>query len=1332
MTIACFVNRAQQHIKTFALLALASILGVTNASAASCNSGWLYGGDRMSNSLVDCLAQDRQGFIWIGTRYGLNCFDGYNFLIYTSHSDDEHSLANNAISALLLDTHDRMWVGTPKGLHLFRPATNDFLRVILPIENPEDQPRVTSITKDKEGNIYVSTAGYGLFEIKNGECEAHPYTNPYSTPDTFWGRIFIDESDRLWMPNQKHEITVLDHANGDTLMFKHQSPYSLLCRIVDDKKGGAYVLSQYGIEHFNGKEFEPVPGEQIGATDGILNEEGRLVIGTNGKGLYAIDEEGTLRPLGIGTRDLDLSLARITSLMRDRDNNMWVGCAEAGLFFSPADCPEFATVPLTRHGFSSTSVPTGVATDTLGNVYLAVPGQGLLKKTPDQPLMVQVPGIKDATYVYRDQQGRNWFAIGKTLYSLNPVNNSFKVVDTYPDCIDLRSLTSDSSGKLYISVFGQGLLIYDPATGKSQRFSMFDQPDANGTKLNNNWILTVLCDSRDLVWLGTSAGVSCYDTKAQAFKTFNGKDAILKEHPILALAEDSERRIVVGSPDGLYMCTAAGETDIYPHSEPLRDLQINSIIALPNGKLWCSTTKGIWDYSPADSTFTGHINGNGLRGHEYVENVGAYADNGNIIFGTPDGLVWFNPEEVVSDNKTPAKPFVSAIYLGDELVTSTTKSGNKLVVESQINEIEKIRIDHSENMISLEFTSFDYGNAPNLLLEYRIGRGGWITLPEGENAITLSHIHYGDYPMEIRFRNHNMASESKMIMLHVTPPWYATIWARIIYLVLIILALTGAFLIWRRRQMRIDDEQKMQFLINATHDIRTPLTLILNPLRQLMHRTDTRLANPDACPSDDESVKNDRRLLDIIDHNANRVLTLVNQILDIRKMDKQGMALRCQKVSLIQLIESASKVFEYDARSRNMTFTFHQDYDVKVWVDKKQFDKVISNLLSNAFKFTPDGGEVTITLATEGNKAIIEVTDSGKGLSQGEEDRIFKRFYQGAAQTTVNTESTGIGLNLCRMIMEMHHGTISGHNRTDGVQGSVFRVELPLGKDHLHAEQIIDMPEEAPKAPAPAPAANQANKPKVLLVDDDPEITEYIANELDDRYNFEIAMNGKQAIGELLTNAYDLVVTDIMMPEMSGFTLLRLIKSNASICHIPVVLLTTESAVANRLEGLEKGADAFLAKPFFVDELKATIDNLINNRVRLKNKFGVIEKATEMVEKQEFEDSDKKLMERIMKCINKNISDPEFDVDMMCEEVGISRTHLYRKMKDMTGLSAADFIRNIRLEEAARLLKENHANVSQVAYSLGFANPTHFSRVFKKHFCFTPTEYAKMGSNENK
>lgn len=511
--------------------------------------------------------------------------------------------------------------------------------------------------------------------------------------------------------------------------------------------------------------------------------------------------------------------------------------------------------------------------------------------------------------------------------------------------------------------------------------------------------------------------------------------------------------------------------------------------------------------------------------------------------------------------------------------------------------------------------------------------------------------------------------------------------------------------IFHRRKRQELDEEKMQFLINATHDIRTPLTLILNPLHQLIQEADGQQPQY-------------KEKLQTINRNANRVLTLVNQILDIRKMDKAKMRLRCRETSLAKMINNVFHVYEYEAGKRRIDFRFDKADDVMAYVDRTQFDKVLSNLLSNAFKYTEDGGEIVVTLAAEAGSAVIEVRDSGTGLNDEDISRIFKRFYQSSTKPVTGGEGTGIGLNLCKMIVDMHHGTITARNRDDS-HGSVFRVTVPLGKGHLQADEIVE-DEEA----LPTQAKRPASSYHVLLVDDDEEITDYISNELGKYYHFTICRNGKQAIGELLSGKkYDIVVSDIMMPEMDGFTLLRLIKTNSNISHVPVVLLTTEAAIGNRLEGLEKGADAFLAKPFLLEELRATVDNLIASRLKLKGKYSGAQQQTDKVEKLDMTDNDQELMNRIMKSINKNIGDSDFNVEMLCQDISVSRTQLHRKMKELTGLSTSEFIRNIRLEQAARLLKERHVNVSQVAYTLGFNNVAHFSKVFRQHFGVPPSEY---------
>jgi DNA-binding response OmpR family regulator/two-component sensor histidine kinase len=472
----------------------------------------------------------------------------------------------------------------------------------------------------------------------------------------------------------------------------------------------------------------------------------------------------------------------------------------------------------------------------------------------------------------------------------------------------------------------------------------------------------------------------------------------------------------------------------------------------------------------------------------------------------------------------------------------------------------------------------------------------------------------------------------------------------------------------------------------------------------------------------DSDVKSD---LKTIEHNARRVQNLVNQILDIRKIDKQQMKLQCQETDMVQYVGNILKSYEYTAKERNMTFHYKPEIDqLKVWLDRTSLDKVVDNLLSNAFKYTYDGGEIEVRVAEGPNQtAELQVIDNGMGI-RGDVHKIFDRFYQGSSSRSLHIEGTGIGLNLCKMMVEMHHGTIEAANRDDS-QGSIFTVRLPLGNSHLTAEEIL-VTNDKEKASRPKSQSNY----RVLVVDDDAEIGIYISQELGSYYHITAVTSAREALRELLSpdaeKQYDLVISDVMMPEMDGFTLLRMIKTNMNISHIPVVMLTSKSDVANRLEGLEKGADAFLAKPFDMDELHVVINNLISKNLRLKGKFSGVQQQKDKVEEKQVKGNDEALMERIMKVVNEHLDDSDFNVEMLTKEVGISRAQLHRKMKEMTGLPVSEFIRNIRLEQAVRLLEEQKINVTQVAYTVGFSNLAHFSTVFRKQFGVSPTEYVEQ------
>ena len=658
-------------------------------------------------------------------------------------------------------------------------------------------------------------------------------------------------------------------------------------------------------------------------------------------------------------------------------------------------------------------------------------------------------------------------------------------------------------------------------------------------------------------------------------------------------------------------------------------------------------------------------------------------------------MTYFRPSQVKNyDEKT------SAIYLSGVLLDGKMAPfiGDNLSVPSDFKSIV------------LSFSQLDYQSVGNIVFQYRINGGKWISNAAGDNSFNFTGLSYGHYRIEVRtYCNGKYSIYNKVIKLNVLAPWYLTVWAKLIYLILVLGFMAAVIFIYLHKKKRDLEEAKMQFLINATHDIRSPLTLIMEPLKKLKER----LGNAEEYHED----------IDTMDRNAQRLLTLVNQILDKRRLDKHQMKLSCRETNLVEFSRGLVSLFTYNANLRGINIRLEMpETPVNAWIDRNKLDKAIANLLSNAFKYTPNGGEIIFRIEKQDKKVLLYVIDSGKGLGKNDDAKtLFERFYQGKNSADMHLGGSGIGLNLCRSIVRLHGGDVTARNREDGTSGACFIIELPLGKEHLKNNQIcLDNVGTGKKQQRGAASRNS----KILLVDDDIEICRYLKSELSDWYRFVICNNGKEALKQLLSGDFDLVVSDVVMPEMDGITLLRNIKGNANISHVPVIMLTSKSEISDRLEGIKLGADAYLAKPFSLEELHLTIDNLIDNVRRLKGKFTGALKQDDKVEKVEVKGYDEELMERIMKVVNENLSDSDFNVEKMCDEVGVSRTQLHRKLKEMTGVPTSEFLRNIRLNEAARLIREHKINITQVSYMVGFANNSHFSTAFKKYFGMSPTEYA--------
>ena len=822
-------------------------------------------------------------------------------------------------------------------------------------------------------------------------------------------------------------------------------------------------------------------------------------------------------------------------------------------------------------------------------------------------------------------------------------------------------------------------------------------------------------DRDGIIWMGTASGVACFDPKTGSFLS-HGWNQQLDGVMCYSSCELKDGNIAIGTDRGLYLYLHdKGQTVLFPGSKQLSDKTVNYIVQSNDGDIWCATSMGIWQYEARKKQFVGHVNGNGLFKKEYLYGVGMHTDDDDVYFGNNDGLTVFKPQNVKSVSRPADEVVLTAFLLGNTYVNANSVINGVHVTELPVAESDHFTLSYLDHTVTLAFSQLNFDNPANVSFEYSVNGGQWMRQAEGVNEITLSHLQPGNYKVKVRALAANVYSPEKTITVTIRAPWYRTRLAYLLYLLALVGLATYVFLTYRRRANQQMNEEKMKFLINATHDIRSPLTLIMAPLSNLRRRL----------TSDQTEAHRD---VDTIEHNATRILNLVNQILDVRKIDKQQMHLHCQKTDLVNFIKGVCKMFEYNAEERNIKFGFkHEGFDrLEAWVDPGQFDKVVTNLLSNAFKYSFDGGTIDVVLSHDDQHAVLKVVDTGVGLDNDGQKHIFERFYQGGNSRRMHIDGTGIGLNLCKMIVDMHHGTIEAANRTDE-RGSVFTVSLPLGNEHLAPEEIDTTPELPEPTEGTASAeTKKGGKYRVLIVDDDLEIGRYISTELGRFYKFGTCTNGKEGLRELLTNEYDLVISDVMMPEMDGFTMLRMIKTNINISHIPVIMLTSKADVANRLEGLERGADAFLAKPFDLEELRMNIENLIHNRQRLKGKFSGAQLQAELVEQPEVKGNDELLMERIMKVVNKNLSNSDFNVDMLTQEVGISRAQLHRKMKELTGISTSEFIRNIRLEQAARLLKEQKINVTQVAYTVGFSNLAHFSTIFRKHFGVAPSEYAEQ------
>lgn len=1293
-----------------------------------------YGSGKLSCSLIKNIVQDAHGFVWIGTENGLNKFDGWTFTNYFHDERDSTSLVNNLIEALLCDRQGDLWVGSGKGLQLYSPYEDAFKNVTFVDGN---KPSVLHLQELNTGKIWAVTAGYGVYSIDKEKMEATSLVHVNDLcSSTFMHNIHQDSCHRIWiaLPNGKI-VRITSDLKDAELISSSSDALGKVYTILEDLKGRTWVAAVAGIYLWNEDEHRLIRMEQpdntfIGVRGMICTKRGELYVNTVNNGLYSVDVEKLALKTFNG--QLELGKDRIYALMEDKDENLWIGGFKKGVVMLSNESSQFKFKPFSTFSPSLGNTLSFVYEDKKHRIWTSITNGRLIRIDEDMQNYLSYEVGDDILSMLHDSEGTIWLGSYSGLSQFDERTGTIHRLPLLQGKA-IHNIVEGRNRMLYISVLGEGFAEYDKRTGALKQIC--DTTKLRTTmRLANNWANKVMCDSEGLVWLGHCMGVNCYDPVKQEFvKLECEKD--LYPYLCFALLEDKNGHIWIGTNNGLFEYDKKTlKLNHYGIEEGMPSNMVCGLGQGKNGDIWCSTFNGLCRLHDPERKIVNYFFGNGLVDKEYLKSVYFQRECGNIYWGGLQGITGFMPDSIGRQSPLNA-PQLTHVYLNNEEVSADTRLGGETIADNVWMDARQINLTYKNDIFSFEFSTMEFRDRENVRFEYRLVElgGVWRSTSSGENRITYNYLPSGHYTFEVCVCENERKSPVRSFSIYIAPPWYDTLWARIGYVLICAGLLFWGFYAWymRQRRRRQDElnEEKLKFFINIAHELRSPITLIVSPLAALIKT---------------EQEESRKKALLTMQRNANRILNLINQLLDIRKIDKGQMKIECRETDLVGFIEELFQMFDYQATKRNIQFAFvHTAEKLPVWIDRNNFDKVLMNLIVNAFKYTSDGGEIQLTLTVNEDKSVrgplsryaeITVVDSGMGLDEKKLERIFERFYQASS----NSHGFGIGLNLTKMLVELHHGSISATNRTDK-QGSCFAVRIPLGKEHLSPEELAEnivasngepvrlaLNEEAywEEEENKVQTSKSKTQWRILVVDDDEEIREYLKQELGIYYKVVTACNGVEAYQIALKQRIDLIISDVVMPEMDGFELLKKTRGNANISHIPFVLLTSQTESDSRLKGWNVGADAFLTKPFQIEELFLICENLITGRVRLKGRFGMDQEVEEKMKPIEVKANNEFFMERLMKAINENLEDPKFSVEDLAEAVGVSRVQLHRKLKVLTGNTTTEFLRNIRLKQAAKLLKEKKVNISQIAYLVGFTNPTLFSIAFKKFYGCAPSEYA--------
>ena len=1291
----------------------------------------------LSQNTVNAILQDRKGFMWLGTKDGLNRYDGLSFRKFKHDAANPRSIGNSFITSLYEDFNGNIWVGTDAGVYIYYPEKEAFEEFdCQSLEKTRIERSVSMIAGDKQGRVWIAVEAQGMFcyDTRQKLLRNYPLSEISSNIKCFT----FDSGGTLWLGfygdglyYSKDNLATV-HPYGSPEDGKREFEGGVITKIVQGNYNCLYIGSvKEGVSELNLTSGQvrnllaiDESGESIFCRDLLPYSDNELWIGTeSGIYIYNLRTAQFIHLRASLYDSYSLSDNAIYALYKDREEGLWIGSYFGGVDYYPRQYTYFAkyypkNIANSLHG---KRVREFCRADD-GTLWIGTEDGGLNHFNPKTKEFHFFEPSAGFTNIHGLCMDGSHLWVGTFSKGLRVIDTRTGVVlRTYTEGHTPHSLNDNSifsicrtsAGEIYLGTLF-GLLRYNRTQDNFDRIP----------ELNGKFVYDIKEDSYGNLWLATYAnGAYCYDVSVRRWKNyvFDAEDEkSLPYDKVLSVFEDSYRQIWLTTQGGGF-CLFHPDTETFTRyglKDGLPNDVVYQIVEDDDRFLWLTTNNGLVRFDPKTMEMKVFSTANGLPTNQFNYRSGFKDEAGNIYLGSINGFVAFDPRTFAENRQVPAVAITDFLLFNKEVPVGETDSPLK----SSITFSDKVVLTADQNSFSFRIAALSY-QAPRMnKLMYKLEGfdEGWLTIGESP-LVTYSNLGYGDYVFKVKASNSDGVWNEQETSLHLSilPPFYLSGWAYCFYVLFFMGCLVCVIFYFKRRNYRKQHRQmemleqekerevyhaKIDFFTNVAHEIRTPLTLIKGPLENIILKKEV-----------DSETKED---LYIMKQNTERLLNLTNQLLDFRKTETRGFRLNFTECDVVAVLRETYLRFTSLAKQKGLDFILELPQECFMAdVNQEALTKIISNLLNNGVKYAST--YLRISLETDEKVFHIRTFNDGEMIPDTMKEEIFKPFVRLDKEDEVTT-GTGIGLALSRSLAELHQGSLMMEK---GEEVNCFCLTLPVNQDStitLSAENVSQV-EENSCGWEQEETDTKEKKPMILVVEDNPDMLAFIRKQLTTEYSVLTAMNGIEALAVLDNHYVNLVVSDVMMPQMDGFELCKTIKSDLSYSHIPVVLLTAKTNIQSKIEGLELGADAYIEKPFTVEYLLANISSLIHNREKLRQTFAkspFVAANTMALTK-----ADEEFIWKLNDIIQANLHNPEFSMEDMADALKMSRSSFYRKIKGVLDLSPNEYLRLERLKQAAQLLKEGKSRVNEICYTVGFNSPSYFSKCFLKQFGVLPKDF---------